>query len=86
MLAMKIAELAKSFKKPIFLLQTELDITELTALEKVIFDEKLTNVYLIPIKRLEHLKQVLETIEFDERIKELIIKIVRQRPDVEVYA
>lgn len=84
--AMKLPELARKFNKPIFLLQTELDITEITSLEKVIFDEKLDNVYLIPIKRLEHLKQVLETIELDDEIKALIIQIMTKRSDVEVFA
>ena len=78
-LQVKLPEIAKEFKKPIFLLQTELDISEISALESVINENKLDNVYLLPIKKLEHLISVIETIELDEEIKEMIKKVLKQK-------
>lgn len=86
---LRLAEIARSYKKPIFLLQTDVDVTELTSVEKVIFEEKLENVYIIPIRMFSQLGKIADTLELEEKIKKIvaqIIKTVNRRPDVEVFA
>jgi len=85
---LRIADLAREYKKPIFLLQTDVDVTELTSVERVIFEEKLQNVYIVPIGKFTQIEKILETLELEQKIKEMVakvIKTVRQRPDVEVF-
>lgn len=85
-LAAKLSTLARQYKKPIILLQTEYDISNITELINIMTEEHLTNVYILPIKKAEQLRQIAETLELEEKIKKVIEKIMRKRKDIEVFA
>jgi hypothetical protein len=66
-LRQKLPELAKEYGKPIILLQTDVDISELTSLENTIFEKNLANVMLIPIYALEQLDKIMEMLDLEEK-------------------